>query len=131
MSTNSNDFSKHNENSKLNDKDVFDWDSALEWMEGDEELLKELIEIFLSVYPEQMSMIKEAIDRCDSASLQESAHKMSGSISCFGAKNVHNAVVKLEQMGKENKLDGVNESYRDLVEQIKRLTSIFRHIECE
>ncbi len=103
------------------DKTVFDKDAALKMCEGEEEFLKELAEIIINDAPEHMSEIEEAVNCRNSEALVKSAHKLKGAAANFGKNSTTDTAFKLETMGKENNLYGVEEVYDTLVKDVERL----------
>jgi CheY-like chemotaxis protein len=77
-----------------------DRSQILNRMGGDEELLKELVTIFLDDYPKLLSQISEAIQRGDSEALHRAAHALKGSVSNFGANWAVDAAFDLEMTGR-------------------------------
>ncbi len=108
------------------DKDVFDKDEALEIIQDDEEFLKELAEMFIIDFPEQMSKIKEAVDSHNSEALGKSAHKLKGAVVNFGKRAAFETALKLEMMGKENRLDGTKDIYDILVKDAEQLVNALK-----
>ena len=108
------------------DKTVFDKDEALKMFEGDEEFLKELVEIFINDAPEHMSEIEEAVDSRNSKALEKSAHKLKGAVANFGKNATTDTAFKLETMGKENNLDEVEEVYGTLVKDVENLMNALK-----
>ena len=64
---------------------VFDLHEAMDRLEGDQELLLELIELFFEQSPMLMSEIQSAIERSDADQLYKAAHSLMGSASNFAA----------------------------------------------
>ncbi|MBO1223818.1 MAG: Hpt domain-containing protein [Candidatus Scalindua sediminis] len=126
MKANSNDIANYSEEKAQEENMVFDKNEALEIIEDDEEFLKELAEIFINDAPEQMSEIKEAVYSRNSKDLTSSAHKLKGAVACFGEKAAFKATWKLEIMGRENRLDDVEETYEVLVREAERLVNALR-----
>ena len=108
------------------DKTVFDKDEALKMFEGDEEFLKELVEIFVNDAPEQMSEIREAVDSRNSEALEKSVHKLKGAVAYFGNSATTDTAFKLETMGREKNLDGVKEVYGTLVKDVENLMNALK-----
>ncbi len=108
------------------DKTVFGKDEALKMFEGDEEFLKELVEIFINDAPEHMSEIEEAVDSRNSEALEKSAHKLKGAVANFGKNATTDTAFKLETMGKENNMDGVKEAYDTLVKDVENLMNALK-----
>lgn len=126
MKANSNDIANYSEEKVQDDNTVFDKDEALEIIEDDEEFLKELAEIFINDAPEQMSEIKEAVYSQNSKDLTSSAHKLKGAVAYFGEKAAFKAAWKLEIMGRENRLDDVEQTYEVLVREVGRLVNALK-----
>ena len=105
---------------------VFDKDEILKTFDGETEFLTELVEIFISDTPEQLSSIKEAVDNRNSKDLEKSAHKLKGAVANFGEKSAFETAQTLEMMGKECRLNGVEEVYDTLVKEIERLVNALK-----
>jgi HPt (histidine-containing phosphotransfer) domain-containing protein len=108
------------------DKRVFGKDEALKMFEDDVEFLKEMVETFINDVPEHMSEIREAVDSSNSKALEKSAHKLKGSVANFGKNATTDTAFKLETMGKENNLDGVEEVYGTLVKDVENLMNALK-----
>ncbi len=110
----------------MDDNLVFDKDEILKRFDGDEEFLTELVEIFTNDIPEQLSRIKEAVDNRNSKDLEKSAHKLKGAVSNFVENAAFETALQLEMMGRENRLDGVEEAYGTLEKEIKCLVNALK-----
>ncbi len=108
------------------DKTVFDKDDALKMFEGEEEFLKELAEIFINDAPEHMSEIEEAVNCRNSEALVKSAHKLKGAAANFGKNVTTDTAFKLETMGREHNLDGVEKVYDNLVKDIENMVNVLK-----
>lgn len=97
---------------------TFNKDEILERFDGDKEFIAELVEIFIKDVPEQLSEIKEAVDNLNSRDLQKSAHKLKGAIANFEQKAAFETALKIETMGRNNRLEGVEEAYGTLVREV-------------
>jgi PAS domain S-box-containing protein len=102
---------------------VFDREAVLARVEGDLELLKEIVELFLGEAPDLLRSIRESLERRDAASLERSAHALKGSVGNFGAKGAYETALKLETMGREADLNGAPETFAELEAKISRLES--------
>jgi signal transduction histidine kinase/DNA-binding response OmpR family regulator/HPt (histidine-containing phosphotransfer) domain-containing protein len=76
--------------------------AALEVVEGDIELLKTVIESFLSDWPGLVSNLHAAIAAQDGRALHRAAHTVKGAINLFGAQAAWNEAQRLETMGRTN-----------------------------
>jgi HPt (histidine-containing phosphotransfer) domain-containing protein len=111
---------------EMNGNRVFDKNEILENFDGDEEFFTELVEIFITDTPEQLSEIKEAVDNSKSRDLERSAHKLKGAVANFGEKAAFETAFQLEMMGRECRLDGADEVYDTLVKEIERLVNALK-----
>lgn len=121
MKANTNDIADYRKQMWEKYETVFDKNEALEINANEEEFLKELAEMFLDDFPEQISKIKEAINSHDSKALEKSAHKLKGAVANFGKNTVFKAALSLEMIGRENRWDDVEETYGALTREAERL----------
>lgn len=80
-------------------------DELLDRVGGDEELLREIADIFLSEYPALIEEIRSAISERDARKLERSAHTLKGSVANFGAEEATQAAFELEKLGRVACLD--------------------------
>ena len=73
-------------------------------VEGDMDLLGELVELFLDSYPCQLLEIREGIEESDPARVKEAAHSLKGSIGNFHATAAIELATALELMGRNGDL---------------------------
>lgn len=99
---------------------VFDLDKALETVDQDKEFLKELIDIFSSDYPQKLSQISQAIKEKDFKTLNEVAHGLKGASGNLFLTKVSELALELEKRGKENKIEGAEEIYQELKEELEK-----------
>src|SRR5215510_8033930 len=59
-------------------EEVLDLSEALQRVEGDQELLSEMTEIFLGEYPGMLAIVQQALSAHDAAALQHAAHALKG-----------------------------------------------------
>jgi HPt (histidine-containing phosphotransfer) domain-containing protein len=104
---------------------VFDKDEVMERVDGDIELLMDMVELFIADYLKLMSNIKNAITQKDSKELGRSAHTLKGSVSNFSANSVYEIALELETMGRNNDMSNAEEAYTDLEREMERLIKAF------
>ena len=97
---------------------------AREQLDGDEELLCELAEMFLDQSPALIAAIDAAIASGDAAELRRAAHTLKGSTHVIGGSAVAAAALRLESMGREGRLDGTAAAFADLGESVARLKPV-------
>jgi CheY-like chemotaxis protein len=99
----------------------FDVTVALRGVGGDQELLKEIIDIYLVEGPRWMAEIGAAVKRQDAATLQRVAHTLKGTVSAFGAAKVCELAQRLEDMGRHANVEGAEEVRAKLDSAVARL----------
>jgi len=105
---------------------LFDKDELLKKFDGDEGFLGELIEVLINDVPEQLSRIQKAVDSRNSNDIERAAHKLKGAIANFEEKAAFEAALQLELMGRESRLDGVEEAYNTLVKEVECLVNALK-----
>jgi two-component system sensor histidine kinase/response regulator len=86
---------------------------------GDEDLFRELIEIFLEESPKLGKTLRDAIASGDSEGVMRAAHTIKGEVSCLGASEVAAEALKLETMGREKNLAGASGACANLERQLE------------
>jgi HPt (histidine-containing phosphotransfer) domain-containing protein len=94
---------------------------ALERVEGDEELLREVARLFLADYPRALGEIREAVLSGDPKRLEREAHGLKGAAANFGAQPVVAAALELELMGRNGQTSGAEPSLRLLESSLTQL----------
>lgn len=89
---------------------LLDWEKALENVDGAEDLLLELAQVFVESCPENMRQIREAINNGDAPSLHRAAHNLKGSARIFAAGAVVEEALRLEEMGAHADLRSADEA---------------------
>jgi CheY-like chemotaxis protein len=105
------------------DISVFDRTAALDRVEGDIDLLMELIELFFEQSPALMAEIHEHIAAGNALGVMSAAHSLKGSAGNLGASKAYDAANRLEQMARSGDLTGVDPLATELQHQILELTS--------
>jgi HPt (histidine-containing phosphotransfer) domain-containing protein len=104
-------------------EEVLDKGSIFSAFEGDSDLIREVVELFLEGRPRQMSAIREAVEHADAPALNRAAHSLKGSVSNFAAPAAFQAAQKLEGIGREGDLSEAGEAFRLLEQQVSLLQS--------
>jgi CheY-like chemotaxis protein len=100
---------------------AFDMALALERVDGDVELLKELAGLFLDDCPRRMEEIHQAIARRDASRLEQAAHNLKGSVGNFGAREAFEAARRLEKDRRAEDWVQAERDWAALKEAIERL----------
>jgi signal transduction histidine kinase/CheY-like chemotaxis protein len=88
---------------------LWDPDKALERLDGDEQLLHEIVAIFLEESPKQLADLKRAVTEANAELVERTAHSLKGELGYLGMPAVSQKAQQLEQMGRENELDRASE----------------------
>jgi HPt (histidine-containing phosphotransfer) domain-containing protein len=98
----------------INQMAVFNRELALDRVGGDEELLGEIVDLFLGEYPELLEQIQSAVNRSDATALHRSAHTLKGSLAAIGAEAAQQQAHELETSGRQGQLTGTAAMVTDL-----------------
>jgi two-component system sensor histidine kinase/response regulator len=82
---------------------------ALERLGGDEDLLRELCQIFLEESPKLVQKLREAIADADPEAVIRAAHSLKGELGYLGAPGAAQAARELEEMGHKKNLSRATE----------------------
>ena len=93
---------------------------------GDERLLRELVDLFLEDLPDRLASVRKAVRRQDAQALSCAAHALKGAVSHFAARETSEFALKLERMGRTGDLEGAEEAFVGLKNEIGRLTRALR-----
>jgi HPt (histidine-containing phosphotransfer) domain-containing protein len=84
----------------------FDEAALMERVEGDTELLREIVELFLEESPRLIADVQAAVTAADATALRRAAHTLKGAAANFGAAAVVAAAFELETMGRTGNMGG-------------------------
>jgi HPt (histidine-containing phosphotransfer) domain-containing protein len=83
---------------------IFNYELALDRLDGDQELFADLVKLFLGESPKEFAAIAAAMSRQDAAVLASAAHKLKGSVTQFCADRLLDNVKNLEKLGRAGDL---------------------------
>lgn len=110
--------------------DVLNWEQAMEKSEIPAEALSELGQLFLQEAPKLLNEIRDAIQQGDATSLRRAAHTLKSSAAVFEAHHAADAALKLELLGKDEKLMEAREALPALEQEVDRLLpAVSAHID--
>ncbi|MCD4719230.1 MAG: Hpt domain-containing protein [Desulfobacula sp.] len=92
-----------------------------EIMDDDMELIHECFVDFIQDWPQRYAEIKGAILEKNGQKLDESAHKLKGTLRYLAADSAAEAAYALESAGKENDLEGTESKLLNLKNECQRL----------
>ncbi len=88
---------------------ILNLSEAMTNLDGDAELLEEILDIFMETAEDQLQSIHDGIEAADVKQVAVQAHGMKGGASNFCAKKFVRSALKLEIRAKEGNLDGAEE----------------------
>jgi len=101
--------------------DQFDRASLLERVEGDQELLTEMIHLFQEDAPNLVTAMRDALERGDMTVLERSAHSLKGAVGNLSAKATAAAAQQLEKDARNQDSKSAKESLANVERAINLL----------
>jgi CheY-like chemotaxis protein/HPt (histidine-containing phosphotransfer) domain-containing protein len=113
------------EETKVSNKEqadnIFDRESLLDRLMGDEELANEILGEFLEDVPRNVTALKEALDNGDAPSIQFQAHTIKGQSANVGGEALCKTAFEIEKAGESGDLETVKARMTELEAQFARL----------
>jgi HPt (histidine-containing phosphotransfer) domain-containing protein len=106
--------------------ELINWSAALEATGDDEQLLVELIHVFLEEAPSLMTDIRRSIDQGDTELLRRAAHTLKGSLRIFETEHASNCAFQLEQTGKSGELSNATQDLAQLESAMEPVVAALR-----
>jgi signal transduction histidine kinase/DNA-binding response OmpR family regulator len=100
---------------------VYNRPEALDCVGGDEEMLLEMMQMFLEDGPNMLADVAQAIGQGDPARVAETAHALRGSVGIVGARTAFDASLVVENIGRSGDLSQAAEAYETLKQCVDRL----------
>jgi PAS domain S-box-containing protein len=98
---------------------LVDWKIALDAVQGDRELLQEVVSAFLEEYRELLVEMQAALENQDAKTVRRVAHTIKGSMRCFAAQAACDAAYKLECQGRDGHKVAFEPLWQQLVERVE------------
>lgn len=105
---------------------VFDYDDFLERMDGDRELLREVIEIFLEDAPAQLSALQDACRLADPAAMEKAAHTLKGAAANISAKALQQLSGTMQELIRKGQAAQAERLMNDMESQYGKLDRMLR-----
>ena len=106
--------------------ELFDRDEVLDRVGGDGELLAELVVLLAEECAQLVPAVREAVGVGDAKTLEQSAHKLKGSVAQMAAGPAYATARELERKGREGELAGAVEEAERLEREILELLGALR-----
>lgn len=100
---------------------AIDSKELLERVDGDYELLSELLDSFRQDYPGQIQLVRQALTRSDLRGIEHGAHSLKGTLANLSANAASRLAGKLEEMGRSGHLAQANSTLAELEQELSRV----------
>ncbi len=107
---------------------IFNKAEALERAAGDEELLEELITLYLEDSVGMVDTMRDALERGDMEAVAGTAHTLKGSSANLSAKEVQEAAHRLEAAAKNGDSADARVAFKALEDCLANVLAVFRSI---
>ncbi len=97
---------------------------AMDTVEGDKTLLKELVDTFLEDYPRQLAELEAVIAEQNALQVERKAHSFKGAVGNFGADAAYQLAYALENLGSQSRLDGATDLFNQLRHEMDHVREI-------
>ena len=97
--------------------------AILERVEGDEDLLEEIVQLFIEDCPRLIGQMQDSLRDSNAAGLRLAAHTLKGSLSYFGPSQACALACELEILGRDDRLERAAPIHEALVAKLNELQS--------
>jgi len=104
----------------------FDYEEALDRLDGEEDLLLEVASVFLDDCPTTMDEIREALARHDADAVAMTAHRLKGALGTLAAHAAHETATRLEKAARDHDFGSVGNAWKDLQQHVAELLPALR-----
>jgi len=105
---------------------VIDLQRALDAVGQDRQLLKEVFQVFLGEYPQQLVDMRQAIKEQDGATLRRVAHTLKGAVRMYGLESATACSLRLEQMGRDEDFAGAEGAFSELEAEMEEVAPVLQ-----
>jgi len=110
---------------------IIDLPEFLERVQDDKELLLELLDIFVNDYQEKRKLLQGAVENKDVEVIKSISHSLKGASGNISAKSLRESFLKMEEMGKNNDLMGIEDVLTGMDQQFGELTGRISSLKTE
>jgi histidine phosphotransfer protein HptB len=107
---------------------VLDISEALSRADGDRDLFLTLAGLFLQESPKEVAAARAALSRQDCTGLVAAAHKLKGSVMEMCAHRLFERTERLEELGRQGKLDEASPVCADVEAYLAELHAVLREL---
>ncbi len=110
---------------------IIDRQAALERVDGDTELLSEIVDLFLSDVDALTDDIRQAVSAADASRIMRSAHRLKGSVATLAAPRATEAALRLENIGRSGDVNDAASAFAALEAEVGRLPQALKALVAE
>jgi HPt (histidine-containing phosphotransfer) domain-containing protein len=92
---------------------------------GESEIIIELIELYLQQMKEELLLLDQAVASAVAVDIQKIAHKCKGSSASCGANRLAESLRQLEEMGKNQQVNGASEVFSKAKQEFEEVNGFF------
>lgn len=107
---------------RFGNSEMINWQEALRTVDGDHDLLKEIVKVFLVDQSRLIEEIRSSIESHDGQSVQRSSHSIRGALMHLGALRVAKLAQQVELLGASGELRDAKEHLEKLERDLALLT---------
>jgi two-component system, sensor histidine kinase and response regulator len=116
------------ENTVANSLLAWDFANSLEGLGGDEQLLREVIGIFLEEIPKHLASLRQAIADGNAEALFRTAHSFKGELGYLGISELSRKAGELEEMGRKSDLEHAAGVFAVFEKEISGIAASMRNV---
>jgi HPt (histidine-containing phosphotransfer) domain-containing protein len=109
-------------------KDVMDVEDALHRLGEDQELLRDIAQIYLEDAPAMVEKIHHAASQGDTSALQRAAHSLKGLAATLSAAEVAGAAARLEHMAASRNLSDTAKAVSEIDQHVSDLNAAVQQL---
>lgn len=98
-----------------NQDDIIDTKEALRMIDGDGNLFRQILQIFVEDIPKRIDELNQCVKEGDLEKIRRIAHTMKGSSASIAAGRMKKVALELEQIAKSGNLDGFSEKAQEFI----------------
>lgn len=100
-----------------------DWDAALESTDGDAQLLKDVVEVFLTQRDDLLRDIERGVQSCDATLLSRPVHTMRGALANFGAARALELAERIREQVMQNDSEAAQATWAEFCAEMESLAA--------
>ncbi|ANM31119.1 hypothetical protein ABI59_18390 [Acidobacteria bacterium Mor1] len=112
----------------MSDRPTFDQEFVLNQTGGDQELMGEVLALFLTETPRMLEDVRAAVTSGDAGTVERTAHRLKGSLVAIAAQPAADEALRLETLGRQGEVASASQVLSCLEQEIDRLMPEIRQV---